>query len=108
MKNHVFRIGILNTNNGKIKIEKVVNQEEALKTAEKVSRWFDKQDTFFKGTAVWEHWKRLDMLSKFEFVVSGNSWNKVATESIAVFNGNKGTEYEFFIERKEADNGIST
>ena len=101
MNNYIFRIGILNCKNGKIKIEKNVGQEKALKVAEKISQWFDKQDTFFSGNPVWEYWKNSGILSKFEAMISGNSWNEVATESIAVFNGNKGTEHEFFIEKKK-------
>jgi len=95
-----FRIGILNTENGKVKIEKDASQEEALKTAKKVSRWFDKKDTFFSGV-LWEHWERLGIVKKFEAVVSGRSLGRIASECIVVFNGNKGTEYEFFIERVE-------
>ena len=101
MNNYIFRIGILNCKNGKIKIEKNVSQGEALKVAGKVSMWFDKQDTFFNGNPVWEYWENSGILSKFEALISGDSWDEVATESIAVFNGNKGTEHEFFIERKK-------
>lgn len=100
MDNYIFRIGILNAKNGKIKIEKETNREEALKVAEKVSRWFDKQDTFFSGTPIWEYWEKVGILSKFRAVVKTDSWNKIAVESVAVFKGNKGTEYEFFVERK--------
>lgn len=102
MKEYIFRIGILNAESGKAKIEKETNQGEALKVAEKISRWFDKQDTFFSGTPIWKYWKIIGILSKFEAVVSGNSLGRVAAESVAVFHGNKTTEHGFFIERKES------
>lgn len=96
-----FKIGIINAETGKVAIEKQATEEDALKVAERVSRWFNSKDTFFSGKPIWERWRYFPGLRKFEALVEGSRLTNVATESVAVFKGNKGTEYEFYIERKE-------
>jgi len=95
-----IKIGIINCVTGKVIKEKTVDSELALQEAEKISRWFDKQDTFF-SKAIWEHWKILGMLLKFEAVVNGTSLQDIATDSIAVFgeDGAQGEEHEFYMQR---------
>ena len=97
-----IEIGILNCVTGKAVRKKTVEQEVALNEAKRMSKWFDKQDTFF-SKAVWEHWSELDMLSKFEMLADGSSYNDVAVESIAVFpsSGARGEEHEFYMKRRK-------
>jgi hypothetical protein len=95
-----FRIGILNAETGKVITERQATEEDALKVAERVSKWFDRRDTFFSGKPVWEHWKYFPGLEKFERLIEGSRWSDVVTETVAVFEGNKGTEYEFYIKRE--------
>jgi hypothetical protein len=95
-----FRIGILNAETGKVFVERQATEEDALKVAEGVSKWFDRRDTFFSGKPVWEHWKYFPGLEKFERLIEGSRWSDVVTETVAVFEGNKGTEYEFYIKRE--------
>lgn len=94
-----FQIGIINSENGKVAIEKTAAEEDALKVAEQVSRWFDRRDTFFNGKPIWERWRYFPGLRKFEALIEGSGWSDVVTESVAVFKGNTGVEYEFYIKR---------
>ena len=50
----MFKIGIINCVTGKIIKEKTVNSELALQEGEKISRWFDRRDTFFSGKPIWK------------------------------------------------------
>ncbi len=94
------KIGIFNTVNGRTIRGKTVQRKEALKTAEKVSRWFDMQDTFFSGKPVWEHWENAGILEKFRAVIHNQSLSDVAYESVAVFNKKgRGEEHEFFVKK---------
>ena len=97
----MFKIGIINCVTGKIIKEKTVNSELALQEGEKISRWFDRRDTFFSGKPIWKRWENLGTLTKFEVIIKGNSWNDVAGESIMVFKADKdrGQEHEFYMER---------
>jgi len=95
-----IKIGIMNCVTGKVIREKTVDLELALQEAEKISRWFDKRDTFF-SKAIWEHWKISGTLSKFEKLANGTSYNDIAVESIAVFKGDgaRGEEHEFYMQK---------
>lgn len=97
-----IKIGIVNCVTGKIVKEKTVEQEVALKEAEKMSKWFDKQDTFF-SKAIWEHWVPMGTLYKFLKLVDGSSYNDLAVESITVFKNPKarGEEHEFYMQRRK-------
>lgn len=96
-----IEIGIINSVTGKVIGEKTVDSERAMQEAEKISRWFDGQNTFFSGKPIWEHWKILGMLSKFDAIGRGTSLQEIATDSIAVFNGDRigGEEHEFYVQR---------
>ncbi len=96
-----YAIGIINAKNGEVKVQEEAYRDEALKVAEKVSKWFDRRDTFFSGQPIWNYWKKIGILCKFEALVSGNSWKETAVESVAVFEGGEGTEHEFYMERIE-------
>lgn len=104
------RIGILNCENGKERVAKEIEKqlfegnevflERAMAAGEKISRWFNRQDTFFSGKKIWEYWELAGILSKFEAVVRGSSLGNVAYQNIAVFGKEGfGVEYEFFMER---------
>lgn len=97
-----IKIGIVNCVTGKIVKEKTVEQEVALKEAEKMSKWFDKQETFF-SKAIWEHWVLMGTLYKFLKLADGSSYNDLAVESIAVFKNPKarGEEHEFYMQRRK-------
>jgi hypothetical protein len=95
-----FKIGILNAETGKVVTERQASKEDALKVAGRVSKWFDHRDTFFSGKPIWEHWKCFPGLERFERLIEGSSWSGVITEAVAVFEGNKGTEYEFYVIRE--------
>jgi len=98
-----FQIGIINSENGKVAIEKTATEEDALKVAEQVSRWFDRRDTFFNGKPIWERWRYFPGLRKFEALIEGSRWTNVVTESVAVLVGGRGIEYEFYIKRTEGE-----
>ena len=93
-----IKVGILNTTNGRTVKEKVVPRKEALEAAEKISQWFDRQDTFFSGKPVWGRWESTGILEKFKSVIHNQSLSDVAYESVAVFNKKgKGEVHEFFV-----------
>lgn len=96
-----IKIGIINSETGKIIKEKTVDPESALQEGERISRWFDKRDTFFSGKKIWKHWENMGILAKFKALTNGNSWSDVATESVAVFKKDKdrGEEHEFYMQR---------
>jgi len=96
-----IKIDIINCVTGKVIREKTVDSELALQEAEKISRWFDEQDTFFSGKPIWKHWKGLGILSKFKGLVKGTSYNDIAVESIVVFKGDgtRGEEHEFYMQK---------
>ena len=96
-----IEIGIINSVTGKVIREKTVDSEQAMQEAEKISRWFDKQDTFFSGKPIWEHWKILGTLLKFETVARGTSLQDIATDNIVVFGEDEaqGEEHEFYMQR---------
>lgn len=110
---NAYRIGILNTETGKITRQEEVadNQiyvedyhktvEDVLSKAKEISKWFDKKDTFFSGRAIWDHWLSMGFVERIKSLVEGKTLGNVVCESIAVFDGNKGTEHEFFVERIE-------
>jgi len=97
-----IKIGIMNCETGRIIKEKTVDPELALQEGEKISRWFDKKDTFFSTKPIWKHWENVGILVKFKALAKGNSWSDVAAESIVVFKGDKdrGEEHEFYMERR--------
>lgn len=97
----LIKIGIINCVTGKVIREKTVDSELALQEAKKISRWFDRRDTFFSGKPIWKHWEILDMLYKFKKVVEGTSLQDIATDSIVVFgeDGAQGEEHEFYMQR---------
>jgi len=111
--NRIFKIGILNTANGKVVKEVIIKDtiytwekellvKKVLDSAEKVSRWFDDKDTFFSGKKLWEHWKALGMMeNRIKALVSGESLGNLVCESISVFpkDGGRGVGYEFYVER---------
>jgi len=104
-------IGIINCDTGKMIIEKTLEnnavfidgeqefQEKALLVLKKVSEWFDKQNTFFSGKPLWEHWEKMGMTAKFEAVIEGRS--DLAAESIAVFkdSNSRSEEHEIYVKR---------
>lgn len=96
-----IKIGILNCVTGKIIREKTVDPESAFQEAEKISRWFDKQDTFFSSRAIWKHWEKLGMLPKFEKFANGATAIDSVSTSVIVFKGNenRAEEHEFFMQR---------
>ena len=96
-----IRIGIINCETKKVIKEKTVDLEVALEEAEKISRWFDKQDTFFPGKPIWKCWERLGMLAKFEKLVEGISFSDVAVGSTVVFKGteHRVEEHEFYMQK---------
>jgi len=96
-----IKIGIMNCVTGKVIREKTVDSELALQEAEKISRWFDRRDTFFSGKPIWKRWETVGTLSKFEGLVKGTSYNDFAVESIAVFGGKgtRGEEHEFYMQK---------
>ena len=100
-----IKIGIVNCETGRIIKEKTVDPESALQEGQKVSRWFDKKDTFFSGKSIWKHWENLGILTKFKALTKGNSWSDIVTESVMVFKGDKdrGQEHEFYMERIHED-----
>lgn len=95
-----IKIGIVNCVTGKVIREKTVDPELALREAEKISRWFDKQDTFF-SRAIWKHWEKLGMLPKFEKFAKGTSCIDSVSTSVVVFKGNenRAEEHEFYMQR---------
>jgi len=95
-----IKIGIINCVTGKVIREKTVDPELALQEAKKISRWFDRQDTFFSGKPIWKHWEILGM-SKFEGLAAGTSHRDLAVESIVVFEEGKaqGEEHEFYMQK---------
>jgi len=95
------KIGILNCETGKVIKEKTVDAALAMQEGEKISRWFDRRETFFSGNPIWEYWEKVGVLGKFKAVARGSSLSSVAAESVAVFKGRKGTEHEFYIEGTE-------
>ena len=111
----LIKIGILNCETGKERIVKELQKElfeedksflkRVMETGKKISRWFDRQDTFFSGKEIWNYWERVGTLTKFEVLARGSRLSNVAAESIIVFNGkgNRGVEYQFFMERVEAN-----
>jgi uncharacterized membrane protein len=96
----MFKIGIINAETGKVVIEREATAENALEVARKVSQWFDHRDTFFSGKPIWEHWKVFPGLERFQRLIEGSSRSNVVCESIIVFKEGKGTEYEFYMERR--------
>lgn len=106
-----YRVGILNTKNGKVVREKWIQDEaiyldekgelpdKVLNTAKKMSEWFDNKDTFFSGKPIWEYWAEIGFVGRIKKLIEGSGLNNVACESVAVFEGNRGTEHEFFVER---------
>lgn len=98
----IIEIGILNAETGKVIVEKEAKTvEEAMKVAERTSRWFDRRKTFF-SRPLWEVWTGTGKVASFQKVAEGRSLLDIAKESIIVFpNGSRGVEYEFFVQRKE-------
>jgi len=96
-----IEIGILNCATGKTVLEKTVGPESAFQEAEKISRWFDKQETFFSSRAIWKHWEKLGMLPKFEKFAKGTSCIDSVSTSVVVFKGNenRAEEHEFYMQK---------
>ncbi len=111
-KRPVIEIGIIGTETGKQIIKKVLVDhsiykderelftKKAIDTLKKVSKWFDKRDTFFSGKPIWEHWVSVGSEIKFINIIKSSSLGSIACEEIVVFDENgKGGSCEIYVKR---------
>jgi len=97
----MYKIGIINCKTGKHIKYYEVGENQVMPQVEKCMEWIDKQDTFFSGK---EYKNTLDgqvFLQKIKNIMEGKTIKNLAVVSIAIFNGNKGTEHEFYVEKME-------
>lgn len=97
----MFEIGIRNTETGDTVKRKVVPEDmgEVMGQAQITSQWFDRQDTCFSGSLIWEHWKEMGkVIPHIRSLVNGDALREVS-ETVMVFDGMHGVEHEFYVER---------
>lgn len=99
-------IGIVNTIKKKWISKKILIQDnyeskekfiqQVIEDLERLSEWFDKQDTFFSGKKIWKYWESVGITQKFKNAIEKKY---TTSESISVFkNGEKrGEEHELYI-----------
>jgi len=106
----IIEIGILNANTGEYVWQEFVDPKktDVLNRMKRVAGWFNEQDTFYSGKHIWSVWENVGITQRFLSVVFGESLRDVASTSVMVFSDDSpvGTEYEFYVQRKEASNEI--
>lgn len=107
--NNKFEIGILNET-GKYLRKKIMEDEtiyrsdrafieKVLKEIAKIAKWIDKQDTFFTGKSYYKHLQSIGTIRSIEKLILGKRLTNVVCESIIIFEGKTGVEYELYIKK---------